>query len=361
MNKDIDITTSQQRQKLPVSRVKPGMKLVENVKTDYGGTLIPAGVILDEKKIAYIRKNGINFVTVQKQSKDNRKANVEKVLKIEESYEELADETKKIFTRARQLHQIDADRLVEMTYRINDLLEDKESKRELIYLFNKVQDPDTYLYHHAVDVGILAGMYADWLNRGDSEKKQLVMAGFMHDIGKTRISRSLLQKEGALNKEEFERVKFHARAGYELMQDCAAVNKKVARGVLTHHERYDGSGYPLGLSGEKIPLFGRILAVADVFDAATSRTVYNEDESPFAVIKHLTKDNLKAFDVNLCDVFKSKMRGFYSDVEVRLSDGSRGEIVFINPREPEKPIIEVRGELVDLHNSDLEIIEVISD
>lgn len=361
MNKNADVTTSQQRQTLSVSRLKPGMKLVEDVKTEYGGVLIPAGAILDEKKIAHINKNGVNYVTVQKQSEDNRKANVEKVLEIEKSYKEIAQETEKLFDRARQLRQINADKLVKMNYKISDLLDDNESKRELIYLFNKIQDPDTYLYHHSVDVGILAGMFADWLNRGENEKKQLIMAGFMHDIGKTKISRYLLEKEGSLNEEEFERVKTHARAGYELMQDCAVVNKKVARGVLTHHERYDGSGYPLGLAGEKIPLFGRILAVADVYDAATSRTVYNEDESPFAVIKHLTKDNLKAFDVNLCEVFKDKMRGFYSDVEVKLSDGSLGEIVYINPREPEKPIIRVRGELMDLYNSDLEIVEVISD
>ena len=359
MDYNDNITSSNRVQNLPVFKLKPGMKLAENVKSEYGGLLLIAGTILDENKIDYIRKNNVKKATVELQFDDERKANLEKIRKIKRIYKNNVNETRILFNNARQLRKIDDKRLLNISNQINDLLEEDESRRELIFLFNRMQNSSSYIYHHSIDVGILAGMFADWLGLEKNEKQQLILAGYMHDIGKTRIPHSLLRKESSLTDNEFEKIKNHVIAGYKLLDDCSITKTKAAAGVLTHHERCDGSGY-LGFEDNEIPLFGKILAICDVYDAATSVTVYNENKSPFSVIKYLTKDKASAFDLHLCQVFRDRMRSFYRDLKVELSNGYIGKIVFINPRLPSKPIVEVYGELIDLHESELEIEKIIS-
>jgi len=132
----------------------------------------------------------------------------------------------------------------------------------------------------------------------------LLNAAPMHDVGKIGIPDRVLTKPGPLDPEEWALMKTHPQVGAEIIGDHHSDLLKMARSVaLTHHEKWDGSGYPLGLAGEEIPLEGRIVAIADVFDALTSVRPYKRAWSSAEAVAHLRQQSGKAFDPRLLGLF----------------------------------------------------------
>jgi len=154
----------------------------------------------------------------------------------------------------------------------------RERERELIFRISRAaefRDPETGAHIQRM------AHYSEIIARGldlDAESCLLLLkAAPMHDVGKIGIPDYILLKPGRLTPQEFEVMKRHAELGYELLKDSGSeILQTGAEIALTHHEKYDGSGYPRGLKGHAIPLFGRIVAVADVFDALTSERPYKK-------------------------------------------------------------------------------------
>ncbi|PCJ29891.1 MAG: two-component system response regulator [Gammaproteobacteria bacterium] len=141
----------------------------------------------------------------------------------------------------------------------------------------------------------------------DSEVELIFLAAPMHDIGKIAIPDYVLLKPGKLNAEEWEIMKTHVIRGYELLSGSDDVPlMKTARNIaLTHHEKWDGSGYPYGISGEEIPLEGRICAICDVFDALTSERPYKKAWSVEEAMILINKESGHHFDPELVPLFES--------------------------------------------------------
>lgn len=151
--------------------------------------------------------------------------------------------------------------------------------------------------HYARILGLAAGM-----TEGMADK--LLDAAPMHDIGKIGIPDSILQKPEKLNEEEWKVMRTHTAMGTEIIGDDDSELLKMAKLVAaTHHERWDGTGYPLGLAGEDIPMLGRIVAIADVFDALTSKRPYKHAWSVEESIAHIREQSGKQFDPTLVFLF----------------------------------------------------------
>jgi putative two-component system response regulator len=134
----------------------------------------------------------------------------------------------------------------------------------------------------------------------ESAANDLLHASPMHDVGKIGIPDEILTKPGKLTAEEFEVMKQHPLIGAEILGDSSARLIRLARSVaLTHHEKWDGSGYPHGLSGEEIPIEGRIVALADVFDALTSKRPYKEPWTLERTLTHIREQSGRHFDPTL--------------------------------------------------------------
>ena len=131
---------------------------------------------------------------------------------------------------------------------------------------------------------------------------ELELVTKLHDIGKIGISETVLLKKGKLSEEEFEEIKTHTEKGYRILQASNELSN-VARGVLTHHERYDGGGYPLGLKGEEIPIMARIVNVVDSYDAMITDRGYNKVKTKEEAIEEIEKCRGKQFDPNIADIF----------------------------------------------------------
>jgi len=131
---------------------------------------------------------------------------------------------------------------------------------------------------------------------------KIKIAGLMHDIGKIGISDEILNKSGKLDEQEWNQIKKHSDAGYRILSSAIEFSE-IAECVLTHHERWDGKGYPKGLSGSDIPLFSRIIAVADAFDAMTSVRTYRLALSIEKVIDEMKTNAGKQFDPHIVELF----------------------------------------------------------
>lgn len=147
--------------------------------------------------------------------------------------------------------------------------------KALIHALN-YRDHDTW--DHSTRVAAYATALAEHMGLPQSELEKIALAGYLHDIGKIGVPDRILLKKSNLLPEEWETIKRHPELGYEIIHELEFLNS-AADIILLHHERYDGSGYPLGLRGEKIPLLARIFSVADALDAMTSERPYRAARS----------------------------------------------------------------------------------
>jgi putative nucleotidyltransferase with HDIG domain len=150
---------------------------------------------------------------------------------------------------------------------------------------------DYYTYSHCVNVCIYSIAIGKKLGLKGEEIEDLAHAAILHDIGKAHIDPKILNKEGALDDKEFEIMKTHTTEGVVILEKLNERNQNILDSVLSHHEKMDGTGYPHGLNRYKIPFFAQIIAVADIFDALTTKRSYKEALGSFAALR-IMKDRM---------------------------------------------------------------------
>jgi len=187
-----------------------------------------------------------------------------------------------------------------------------------------------------------------WLNLDGDSIRTVIKAGLLHDIGKMKIPVEILNKKAQLSEEEFEEIKKHTLYGYNMAKETKRFSEEVCRAVLSHHERMDKSGYPFGIGCEKIDIFSKILAVADVYDAMTSDRVYKKRDTPFRVFEMFKTEGVKNFDPKIVNVFLNNVSVYYVGSKVFLNTGETGEIAYIPPQSITEPVIRIGQEYIDL-------------
>ena len=257
----------------PVEYLWEGLSLEENLYSKNGqALLIPAGEVITAKKLEQIASFGgeEHFVlSGEKSYKFIMQSHVphpddeQEILERNSGYTRLKDQVKWLLDYAKETKKLSydmADSVARETVRTIE-------EQNMTVLLNCIDTPrpmSEQLQRHSINVGILNGMVAQSLGMPPQDVYELVIAGTLHDIGKTMIPDEILNAPRKLSPEEFEIMKAHAVYSYELLGDD--VNDTIKEAVLYHHERNDGSGYPDGLMDD-LPLFARITAVTDVYDA----------------------------------------------------------------------------------------------
>jgi HD-GYP domain-containing protein (c-di-GMP phosphodiesterase class II) len=192
-------------------------------------------------------------------------------------------------------------------------------------------------------VGFLNGLIGKWLGFPKETVDTLMLIGLLHDCGKAMAPRQILRAPRALSVVEYEVIKMHTDHGYSILDDFP---ETVRHGARSHHENYNGTGYPDGASGVAIPLLARITALSDIYDAMTARRCYKEPQSPFHVLSILKKMRSTILDPMLVDLFLENMPQELVDKPVMLSDGNIGIIHAIDPKNLEYPKVMTRGRIV---------------
>ncbi len=165
----------------------------------------------------------------------------------------------------------------------------------------RLAQKDAYTELHTRRVALRAVQVGERLGLSAGRLRELAIGGLLHDVGKLSVANEILQKPGPLDDEEYEVIKRHPELGAELIDELGGFTSTVRKLVLGHHERLDGSGYPLGLSGDEIGLETRILAVCDVYDALVSKRVYRDAWSPGQALSLLEAESGREFDPRCVD------------------------------------------------------------
>ena len=187
---------------------------------------------------------------------------------------------------------------------VNEVLKSKNVIENLYHIkkYNK------YTYEHSVNVTVIGIMIAREMDLSQFEIYEIAMGCILHDLGKIQISEEIINKPATLTEEEFTKIKEHPLDGYNIVKDNKRVSKNIKEIILTHHEKLDGSGYPLGISGSQISIGARICAVADVFDAMCSERPYKMPV-PFAESIRTIKTSMnKQLDMEVCGVLEEVLR-----------------------------------------------------
>lgn len=343
--------------RVPVIECSEEYLLAENIRNSQGTLLASEGAkittFLKDKLIS------LGILTVKtyclKRSLPNKKeASYEKV---KVNYTDSLESYKSVIHNLSAGRKLEYDKILGIYEQIHTNIDEG---RNLIRYINEIQSVDEYTYTHSINTSIYCMLIAKWMGLNDRDIKIAVQSGLLHDIGKVKVPKEILNKEGMLTGEEFAIIKKHTIYGFELLKNIDEMDVEVKRSVLMHHEREDGSGYPYKTSADFLSLYSKITAVADVYDAITSDRIYKKKKTPFDAFFILGTSGIGIFDTNALSTFLSNIIYYFTGSRVLLSNGEEGRVVHIPLHFPHKPIIEANGELIDLsQTNDLEIINIL--
>lgn len=207
---------------------------------------------------------------------------------------------------------------------------------------------DDYTYRHSVNVAVISTVLGMGMHLKRSMLEELCIAAIFHDLGKLMIAPLILNKPARLTSEEFEEIKKHSELSVRLLQNRKQISDASKLAILHHHENEDGTGYPTGLSGEDVPLYSKIIHVADVYDALTSKRPYKEPYAPSEALEYLMGGSNILFDESIVRVFMGCVPVYPKGSTITLSD-QRLAVVFENNANPLRPKVRVEsGEVIDL-------------
>jgi len=212
---------------------------------------------------------------------------------------------------------------------------------------NSVKIADDYTYSHLINVSVYSMLLAKWMDLSKKQIKDVVMAGLLHDVGKSQIPSEILNKKGTLTENEFEIMKRHTIYGYEIIKNDNDICMDVKRAVLMHHEKENGTGYPFGIKGNQKNLYSKILTVADIFDAITSERVYRGRQTPFMAFKEMEKVGFDTVDPKVMMALFNNMPGYYVGSKVKMENGDIGEVVYVPNQCVYAPVIKVNDNFYD--------------
>jgi len=349
------------RKRISIDKVKVGMCLAEDVTNASGMMLIPNNTSIEQKHIFRLKLYQVLSVVIVEdviEAPAEKPEIIEEVsvtgsfdtayqkafIKFKDTYYEKEETLKQQIDLIGKGEPINITDLMSIS---NSLMDSLRTRSDLFNYLYHLKSSDDYTYTHSLNVSLLCNVLGHWLHMTNSQIENITVSGLLHDIGKIQISKDILVKPGKLTKEEFEEIKRHTLLGYQVIKD-QNISKDIKLGVLMHHEKIDGSGYPQGLKGADIHPFGKLIAIADIYDAMTSNRSYHKKFSPFKVINMFEQESYGLLDTKFLFVFLENIAHNYLGKIVRLSTGEIGKVVFIHNNSPSRPIVQVDNVMIDL-------------
>lgn len=301
--------------------LREGMRLAKPL---YRGTntMLSSGVTLNKSYIDGIRRSGYSGAYID----DDLSRDIEVMDVISE---ELRMETMKgigkIITTAQKGHR--NTRPPDISAQVERIVRELSGNRDVMVNMLDLSSFDDYTYSHSLNVAVLSIILGMAMNFPVGDLVALGSGALLHDIGKVFINKAIIQKRGPLTLEEFEQVKTHSRAGYDYIMAEYRLPARNCRPILEHHERYDGSGYPAKKHGTQISLYGRITAVADVYDALTSERPYRKALPPNEGVEYIMASAGTLFDPEAVSAFTRRIAPYPVGTSVALSNGWTGLVI----------------------------------
>lgn len=338
--------------------------LGKNIFTYDGRILLKAGTKLSHKYISRLKYLGILYVYIE----DHRLSDV---LKKDEYLDELKQNS------IKSIHSIGSSI---RSNNIKDMKDSLNAVKELIDYVIEIKDVykslydiktyDNYTNVHSLNTCIRAMFLGASSNLSEDDIRELGIASILHDVGKTEISINITNKKGRLTVEEFEEMKKHPIHGARILEKLMCFSNKVIKGVLEHHEKIDGTGYPYGFSGDDISMMGKIISICDVYDAVVSDRIYRKRFTLSASYDLIINGSGSQFDESLVNNFRNTFAVYPLGCCVKLSSGEEGYVIKQNSDSHDKPTIRVLYdsatkkpvqfyEIDIMKNPDIKILDVV--
>lgn len=237
---------------------------------------------------------------------------------------------------------------------VENVVEEIIGNRHCVIQLSNLRNFNNSMYEHAVDVARVAVLIGANMDFNKKQLFALCEAAMLHDIGKTQLSPHLLTKTEEFTQTELEELTKHPALGYRIMKDTDKFTVAAYIAVLQHHERYDGTGFPEGMKGDKINVFSRIIKIADVYSNMRSGTSNTKAYPQSEIIEYFYADGSRQFDPNILQIFLSKVPIYEIGQIIKLSNGNKAVVVQNNEGALARPIVRVvkdnntAGEEIDL-------------
>jgi len=323
---------------IPTSSLKPGMVVAKTIVSSYDNSPLPLvtkGSVLTNCIIRRLEERSLSGCYIDTEfTKDIEPGEIiGQMLK-----KKALNGIKKVFDEVSVTRKISMDNLSLVKEIAKELVLQILESDEILIDFLDLQNYDDYTYRHSLSVAIFSVAIGHKLGYSTSLLMDLATGALLHDIGKTEISIDLINKPGRLTDEEYATIRLHPEMAVERLKSGHSISSFVLNGILSHHERFNGTGYPRGLSGTDIPVYGRILAVADVYDALTSVRPYRKAWFPDEAIEYLVKYRGIHFDPEIIDAFLKIVVPYPVGTMVELSNGCPA-IVIRNNENKMRPVV----------------------
>jgi putative nucleotidyltransferase with HDIG domain len=333
----------------------PGMITGENIYTVSGQLILPENIKLTDKMIIRLEFYSIHEISIMEEVVEVQKTltpqyrakviNSPEFAKFRQTFFENVEYFQNsINLIINRIAPIDTYSLLTNTVNI---FSGNLTSIGIFDMLHNMREYDDVTYHHAMSVGIICNIFGKWLGLSKEDTEVLTIAGLLHDIGKVMIPDSIIKKPDRLSVTEYELVKTHPFQGYNLIKE-EAVDDRIKKAILMHHERCDGSGYPSRLVANEIDDFAKIVAIADVYDAMTSSRSYRAALCPFDVVHIFETEGLRKFEPKFLLPFLERIVTTYMNNDVLLNNGETGVIIMINKLQLSKPVIRTATGFIDL-------------
>ncbi|WP_026694604.1 HD-GYP domain-containing protein [Peribacillus kribbensis] len=337
--------------------LKPGIVLGRSIYNERGKALLNEGVTLTDRHIIRLKELNIPFVHIFDPLTSHIKV-VETV-----SAELRRKAVSSIYSAFRELQeepQMSTTVVLEKTTRhfkglVSELVQELHKHQDLVQLLTDVYTYDSYIFTHSLNVTLYTIAVGIKLKLTRCKLETLALGALLHDVGKLAVPLDILLKPGRLTEEEFSEIKNHAENGFKMLKDISSIPIIAAHCAYQHHERLDGSGYPRGLKGEDIHHFGKIIAVADVFDAVTSNRSYRSAMLPHEGLEILYAGAGTQFDRDIVKAFRKSVAIYPNSLVVRLNDGRKAVVSRQNHDVSDRPVVEIFEEEGKLLESTYEV------
>lgn len=334
--------------RIHVTDLVPGDQMQQDAFNRNGVHVLKKGTFLSLEEISKLLQHSIDYIDIEPReitvSIDPSSHTPESLMKVKPHFDHAIDGFASAFAEA-----MDSGSFNESM--VNDsfvpAVESFMEQKDVVSLLLLLNNDDDYTYRHSMQVGMLSYYLATWMGYAHKEAYDIGRAGYLHDIGKSRISKDLLYKPGKLTAEEFEEVKLHTVYGHEIIMESMD-DEVTALVALQHHERDDGTGYPKALKADMIHPYSHITAVADVYSAMSSNRVYQSRQQLLQVLRELHSMSFGKLNGKPAQAFIEHMLPNFIGKKVLLTSGDTGTIVMTNPLDYFRPLVKVSGRFVDL-------------
>lgn len=346
------------KMRIYVHKLTPGMVVSDDVYTYNDQLIIPANSVLSDKMITRLRFYSIISVSIweetvnvpaQSKYQDYYSDHIKNSKEFKEFKEDFMQNTIE-FKNVLDTLVTDESPTVDTSAILDNLADLLENTRNSLHAFDMIhnmRELDDATYVHSINVSIISRVIGKWLNFSDEDLDILSLCGVFHDIGKLLIPKEILLKPYKLDAAEYDIIKTHTIRGYNLLKNTD-LDERIAQVALMHHERCDGSGYPIALTRNQILDFAKIVAIADVYDGMTASRVYRGPICPFEVIGLFESEGFYLYETEYIITFLKNIVNTYMHNDVILSNGMQGQIVLINKSYLSRPVVKCQDIFIDL-------------